>query len=1253
MKTEHRKFVSIPLALSMVLCMVPATATVTSAETSGSQPQIIAQDTVQGSAILHCFDWSFDEIKAHLPEIAASGYTAVQTSPVQPAKDYNAAWTDTNGQWWKLYQPLGFRIAGEGESWLGSAADLTELCTEAERYGIKVIVDVVSNHLANNVGFAAFKQECGGSFDGHLPYENLSPQVDEDMKNAAYYHNYFESAYTDKNWNNLRFTDTQYQIGMPDLNTGNSFVQNKVLDFLKDCVDCGVDGFRFDTAKHIELPSDGESFRSNFWPTVLGGVRDYAADKNSELYIYGEVLDSNIGTDISNFTTYMAVTDDGTGTNARTNVLSKNAAGLKSPNYTKNTAASNCVIWVESHDTYTDRVTSVISDEDIVKTWAIIGSRSDATSLFLARPNDVMGLASTDDTWNSAAVAEVNKFKNVFNGQSEYLSSLGNTAYIERGTKGVVISNLDGAGEVRLNANKIVDGTYTDHVTGNTFTVADGVISGTVGSSGVAVVYNENDITNTETSVEAIPTKLYLDPGGSTYWDKDGARFAMHLWNDSTSTSSPVQMLDNDGDGIYEANVPSGNWTNVLFARIKNTGSITLSNRWNKTDDLELYKDGRNLFTINSWEGSDGGAGYWSILQHTHQYTAQPIWTWNETSSAFAVFENCTVCGKSRAEAASITSVQGDDTVVYTATVTLNGQTYTDTKTINIEAAEKTVLYLAPSAYWKTNDAEFALYAYNSSGNIWTNMTKINDNLYSVEVPYGNWTNIIFCRMNPNRTENRWNTSGESGSVKPVWGQTVDLTIPANGNNLYTVTENVWTDVDGTWSIYTSDECTHDYGNPVWTWADDYSSATAEFTCSLCGDVQNVAADVSCDINSTQTVYTATVTFNGQTYTDTKTFKILYLAPNTNWKSADAEFALYAFNSTTSCWTDMYAVSDSIYAVEVPDGDWTGIIFCRMNPSRTENRWNMSGESGKVKPVWGQTNNLTVPANSDNLYTIPEGENVWNTSDINGTWSFFCMHSYTAPVWCWTKTAEGYTAAMKSVCTECGDIAVYAAETTSSKSNGVITYTAAVTVDGTDYTSTFEVNESYTFTVVDGTITKGAKESYSYGDAVTVNADESRNGKYFSGWYIGDTLITTKQSYTFYVKSNMTVTAKYEGDDVQEEQADVSLIISRTDIANNKQKVVFSLNWALPEGCTLKEAGMVRRYDSTENLSLEYADGSTIKKNASTLRTLSGNCNFNLTVSATTKLRSINAAGYLIYVDKSGNTQTVYSTVQTSIYVNN
>ena len=47
----------------------------------------LAQETVQGSAILHCFCWSYNTIKQKLPEIAAAGYTAIQTSPVQPPKD--------------------------------------------------------------------------------------------------------------------------------------------------------------------------------------------------------------------------------------------------------------------------------------------------------------------------------------------------------------------------------------------------------------------------------------------------------------------------------------------------------------------------------------------------------------------------------------------------------------------------------------------------------------------------------------------------------------------------------------------------------------------------------------------------------------------------------------------------------------------------------------------------------------------------------------------------------------------------------------------------------------------------------------------------------------------------------------------------------------------------------------------------------------------------------------------------------------
>ena len=71
-------------------------------------------EDIEGGAILHCFNWTYNEIRAALPDIAAAGYIAVQTSPVQQVKDYDASYMDSKGQWWKLYQPLGLRIAPDG-----------------------------------------------------------------------------------------------------------------------------------------------------------------------------------------------------------------------------------------------------------------------------------------------------------------------------------------------------------------------------------------------------------------------------------------------------------------------------------------------------------------------------------------------------------------------------------------------------------------------------------------------------------------------------------------------------------------------------------------------------------------------------------------------------------------------------------------------------------------------------------------------------------------------------------------------------------------------------------------------------------------------------------------------------------------------------------------------------------------------------------------------------------------------------------
>ena len=59
-----------------------------------------------------------------------------------------------------------------------------------------------------------------------------------------------------------------------------------------------------------------------------------------------------------------------------------------------------------------------------------------------------------------------------------------------------------------------------------------------------------------------------------------------------------------------------------------------------------------------------------------------------------------------------------------------------------------------------------------------------------------------------------------------------------------------------------------------WTWADDYSAASATFACTRCEDEHTVEATVTSDFIDGAYVYVATVEFEGETYTDTVTVAI-------------------------------------------------------------------------------------------------------------------------------------------------------------------------------------------------------------------------------------------------------------------------------------------------------------------------------------------------------------------------------------------
>ena len=517
---------------------------------------------IQNGVTLHCWNWSFKEIEENMAKIADMGFTAIQTSPVQPLKEATTDATDTvGGVWWVYYQPVDFKITDGAGNALGTKADLESMIKTAHQYGVKVIVDVVANHLGNKTG------------------NDLADAIPEYLRQDDYWH---DITVNTTDYNN-RYDVTQHCMGgLPDLNTANDDIQGYVLDFLKECVDIGVDGFRFDAAKHIETPKDNASFASDFWPTVVGGAESYAKEKYSkDLYIYGELLDEIKGLSLSAYTQYMAITDNSWGNSLRNAVASGNAA-LKA-GYNKAVNSNVLVLWAESHDTFaTDNASQSsagVSQENINKTWALVAARADAMGLYLARPestDQLLGIAS-ETGWVNEEVKAVNAFHNAFAGQSEAVGNENGISYVVRGTTGAVLVNVSGDADISVDALGMADGTYTDQITGDAFTVADGKITGTIGSTGIAVVYEpaepEYDVTVSETTGGTVTADQETAKEGQTVTITVTAAEGKEIESVTvTDAAGAAVTVTEENDGTYTFKMPASAVT--VVAAFKDAASV-------------------------------------------------------------------------------------------------------------------------------------------------------------------------------------------------------------------------------------------------------------------------------------------------------------------------------------------------------------------------------------------------------------------------------------------------------------------------------------------------------------------------------------------------------------------------------------------------------------------------------------------------------------------------------------------------------
>ncbi|HET9022131.1 MAG TPA: alpha-amylase family glycosyl hydrolase [Ornithinibacter sp.] len=198
---------------------------------------------------------------------------------------------------------------------LGTNADMEALIDAAHAKGMKVFFDIITNHTADVIDYEGgthtyrskknypYKDASGTAFDDvkyiakpaaewpamdpavSFPYVPFFHGDDATAKTPGWlndplmYHNRGDSTFAGESSTYGDFS------GLDDLFTERPEVVEGMGDIYKTWVDFGIDGFRIDTVKHVNL-----EFWQEFVPAILTEAK---ARKNDDFFAFGEVFDGN------------------------------------------------------------------------------------------------------------------------------------------------------------------------------------------------------------------------------------------------------------------------------------------------------------------------------------------------------------------------------------------------------------------------------------------------------------------------------------------------------------------------------------------------------------------------------------------------------------------------------------------------------------------------------------------------------------------------------------------------------------------------------------------------------------------------------------------------------------------------------------------------------------------------------------------------------------------------------------------------
>ena len=419
-----------------------------------------------------------------------------------------------------------------------------------------------------------------------------------------------------------------------------------------------------------------------------------------------------------------------------------------------------------------------------------------------------------------------------------------------------------------------------------------------------------------------------------------------------------------------------------------------------------------------------------------HDYELS-TWEWAEDySSAQAVF----VCANDESHTetvnATVSSVRTEPTcdqegsIVYTASVTFEGNTYTDTKSVVLEKTDH--VYGEPVYTWAADFSTVTAKAVctvcgdevtetvNTTYEVIKAPTCVEEGtgLYTAE-----FTNSLFTK------------------------QTKEGTIPAAG---------------------------HDYKFSAWEWSEDYSSAKAVFVCAndeshtekVNASVTSVRTEPTCAAEGS-IVYTATVAFEGNTYTDTKSVVLektdhVYGEPVYTWAADFSTVTAKAVctvcgDEVTETVNTTYEVIKASTAEEDGTGRYTAVFTNEMFETQTKDIiLPATGHTyGTPEYTWSEDNKTVtavvkctdcdreITETVDTVYEVikapgceEKGTGRYSAYFANELFTTQTKdveidaigHNYGEPEYTWAVDFKTVTA--KAVCENCGDEITETVETT-------------------------------------------------------------------------------------------------------------------------------------------------------------------------------------------------------------------------------